>query len=83
MGTLTDRCALVTGAASGIGQAIAEALGAQGVRVLVSDLDEAGARAWPGASPTPSRSGPTSPRARSAGPWWSGRARSGAGSTSW
>ncbi|ATB41295.1 D-beta-hydroxybutyrate dehydrogenase [Cystobacter fuscus] len=44
MGTLTDRCALVTGAASGIGQAIAEALGAQGVRVLVSDLDEAGAR---------------------------------------
>ncbi|OJH38498.1 D-beta-hydroxybutyrate dehydrogenase [Cystobacter ferrugineus] len=42
---MTDRCALVTGAASGIGQAIAEALGAQGARVLVSDLDEAGARA--------------------------------------
>jgi 3-hydroxybutyrate dehydrogenase len=51
MGTLTDRCALVTGAASGIGQAIAEALGAQGVRVLVSDLDEAGARAVAGRIP--------------------------------
>ncbi len=51
MGTLTDRCALVTGAASGIGQAIAEALGAQGARVLVSDLDEAGARAVAGRIP--------------------------------
>jgi 3-hydroxybutyrate dehydrogenase len=44
MGELTGKTALVTGAASGIGQAVAEDLGARGARVLVSDLDEAGAR---------------------------------------
>jgi 3-hydroxybutyrate dehydrogenase len=44
MGELTGKCALVTGAASGIGRAIAENLGGSGVRVLVSDLDEAGAQ---------------------------------------
>ena len=42
---LQGKGALVTGAASGIGLAVAEALTACGARVLLADLDEAGARA--------------------------------------
>ena len=38
---LTDRIALVTGGASGIGLSIAEALGEAGARVVVGDLDRA------------------------------------------
>jgi short-subunit dehydrogenase len=38
----TDRVAAVTGAASGIGRALAEALAARGARLALADIDEAG-----------------------------------------
>jgi 3-hydroxybutyrate dehydrogenase len=41
MAELAEKCAVVTGAANGIGLAVAEALSAQGVRVLMADIDEA------------------------------------------
>jgi len=42
MNTFAGRTALVTGAASGIGQAIAEALAGSGARVVALDRDAAG-----------------------------------------
>ncbi|HYI02975.1 3-hydroxybutyrate dehydrogenase [Hyalangium sp.] len=41
MAELSEKCALVTGAANGIGLAVAEALSARGARVLMADIDEA------------------------------------------
>lgn len=53
MGELTEKCAVVTGAANGIGLAVADALSGQGVRVLMADIDEergkAAALSMPGA----------------------------------
>ena len=41
--SFSGRAAFVTGGASGIGQATAEALGARGLRVVVADIDLPGA----------------------------------------
>ena len=46
---LSDRVAVVTGAGSGIGAASALAMAREGARVIVADIDEAGARATAGA----------------------------------
>ena len=54
---LAETVSLVTGAARGIGQSIADALAANGSRVIYTDVDEAGARQAaariPGASSMP------------------------------
>lgn len=41
---LAGKCAFVTGAASGLGKAIAQAYVAEGARVAIADVDEAGGR---------------------------------------
>lgn len=45
MGELNDRAVVVTGAASGIGRALATALARRGTPVVLSDIDAAGAEA--------------------------------------
>jgi len=59
---LTGRCALVTGAARGLGKAIALRLAENGARVLVSGRDEAALADVGGGKPSPRCSKPTSPR---------------------
>ncbi len=44
MDDLRGRVAVVTGAAGGLGRAMAERFAAQGMRVVVADVDESGAR---------------------------------------
>jgi len=44
MGKLDDKVVIVTGAAQGIGRGIAEKLAAEGARVVVTDVNEAGAK---------------------------------------
>src|SRR5689334_14903985 len=44
MGRVQDRVVIVTGGAGGIGSAAARAIGAEGAKVLVADLDELAAR---------------------------------------
>jgi len=44
MGKLTDRVAVITGAASGIGETCAERFAAEGARVVVADLQEEAGR---------------------------------------
>jgi 3-oxoacyl-[acyl-carrier protein] reductase len=44
MGRLQDKVAVITGAGSGLGRAMALRFAAEGARVLVTDLDEASGR---------------------------------------
>jgi 5,10-methylene-tetrahydrofolate dehydrogenase/methenyl tetrahydrofolate cyclohydrolase len=43
--TFSGKVAVVTGAANGIGRATAQAFAAEGLKVVVADMDTAGARA--------------------------------------
>src|SRR5690349_23203900 len=51
MGRLNDKIAIVTGAGAGIGKAIAGKLAAEGATVVVTDMDEASAKATAAALP--------------------------------
>ena len=51
MGRLNDKIAIVTGAGAGIGKATAGKLAAEGATVVVTDMDEASAKATAAALP--------------------------------
>ena len=61
----TDKVAIVTGAASGIGLAVAKRFGSEGARVVIADLDQTKAdkAAAAGASTRRSRRSSASPAA--------------------
>jgi NAD(P)-dependent dehydrogenase (short-subunit alcohol dehydrogenase family) len=80
----TGRVALVTGAAHGIGQAIAAGLAERGTRIVLGDIDDVseasdliGATCHPAAPVTPDVSDPSSIEGLPAGFWlagaWRGR----------
>ncbi len=46
MGQVEGKIAIVTGGASGIGAACAATLAREGAKVIVTDLDDRGARHW-------------------------------------
>ena len=50
--SLDGQVALVTGAATGLGEAIAGVLAAAGAEVVIGDIDEPAAGGWPSASGT-------------------------------
>jgi NAD(P)-dependent dehydrogenase (short-subunit alcohol dehydrogenase family) len=60
MGRLDGKVSIVTGAASGIGRAMALALAREGSAVMIADINEAGLSDSP-AMPTSSPSRPTCP----------------------
>ena len=82
MGELDGKVAIVTGAAQGIGRAIAEGLAAEGARIVVADLQRrrGGCRGVPGRRrPRPS----TSPTRPTCSGWPTRPSRGAARSTSW
>ena len=56
MGRMTDKVALETGAASGIGRACAECSAGEGARVVLADIDRPGGEAAPHAISNAERS---------------------------
>jgi NAD(P)-dependent dehydrogenase (short-subunit alcohol dehydrogenase family) len=46
MGQVEGKVAIVTGGASGIGAACAATLAREGAKVVITDIDDAGARRW-------------------------------------